>query len=93
MAERRLVAQADESWELDALPVIGEATAISDVIANAIDPLVDWDSWHQARAQADREQLALKRMARNWDRADDMVQQAERFERVEHYVATGGGGL
>jgi hypothetical protein len=93
MTDRGLATQAEESWELDALPVIGEATAIGDVIDDAVTPLVDHDTWRGAKAEADRERSALERMARNWERADDIVDQVERFERAKHYVTVGGGGL
>ena len=93
MADHGLAAQAEESWELDALPVIGEATAIGDLLEDAVRPLIDQGVWDKARELANREQKALQRMARNWERADDMVQQAERFERIEHYVTNGGGGI
>jgi hypothetical protein len=83
--------QASLSWELDALPVIGEATAIGDLISEAVLPLIDKGAWDAAAAARGREARGLHLLA-DWVDSDSVLEQLDRFN-VMGAVMDAGAGL
>jgi hypothetical protein len=63
----------DESWELDAL----EPSVLERLISDAINPLIDWDRWGDARSAAETEAAELRLIIDNIDDVRDFVR--ERF--------------